>query len=216
MQTKLPAKFLGADQPPITLLKLILNSIKRMFAASPMEIPSGQRMFAQVVPVIEGVVELQPGNSTCRVFTMRTLGALFFVPALYNLNIEIEYVIDGSMNHDTVSYQINVRSSLRAIIWGSIWGSLVGCFVREHLLHETFVKILTMSPDSTYILRFVVQMVVSVFIGAVVVVAFARKKDVQPILSIEDFWGGLFVGFLSSYGGQAFLNQVFEGPIGRP
>jgi hypothetical protein len=42
-------------------------------------------------------------------------------------------------------------------------------------------------------------------ISGIVVVAFARKKDAQPILSVEDFWGGVFVGFLVGYTGKSFL-----------
>jgi uncharacterized YccA/Bax inhibitor family protein len=44
--------------------------------------------------------------------------------------------------------------------------------------------------------------------AAMVVVAFARKKEAQPILSIEDFYEGLFIGFLCAYGGNALLNKI--------
>ena len=53
-----------------------------------------------------------------------------------------------------------------------------------------------------------IALLTAVIIASIVVVAFARKKDAQPILSIEDFYGGLFIGFLSAYGGSALLQQV--------
>jgi hypothetical protein len=47
-----------------------------------------------------------------------------------------------------------------------------------------------------------------------VVVAFARKRDTQPILSIEDFWGGLFIGAMTGYTGKSALNQILPKTTG--
>jgi hypothetical protein len=158
-------------------------------------------------------VELQPGNSTVKVFTVRTVNALFFVPSLYNLNIEVEYKIDEKTNHDTVAYEMNVRAPLGAIITGSAIGSIVGYLVRAGLDPTILIKVLTThTPEET--IRFWAGLVTAILIGGIVVVAFARKKDAQPILSIEDFWGGLFVGFLSAYGGEGLLKQVTGGGSG--
>jgi hypothetical protein len=35
-----------------------------------------------------------------------------------------------------------------------------------------------------------------------------RKKDVQPFLTIEDFWGGILLGFLVGTNGQMFLGLI--------
>jgi hypothetical protein len=43
------------------------------------------------------------------------------------------------------------------------------------------------------------------------VVAFARKKDAQPFISIEDFYGGFFVGFSAGYVGKSLLAAVLNG-----
>ncbi len=40
--------------------------------------------------------------------------------------------------------------------------------------------------------------------SAILVVSFARKSGVQQIVSVEDFWGGLFLGFLTGFLGQKF------------
>ena len=34
------------------------------------------------------------------------------------------------------------------------------------------------------------------------------KKDVQPFVTIEDFWGGILLGFLVGTSGQVFLGLL--------
>ncbi|HSF51191.1 MAG TPA: hypothetical protein VLA74_10565 [Nitrososphaeraceae archaeon] len=36
-----------------------------------------------------------------------------------------------------------------------------------------------------------------------------RKKDVQPFLTVEDFWGGLLLGFFVGYIGKSFIDRFF-------
>ena len=40
------------------------------------------------------------------------------------------------------------------------------------------------------------------------VVLFARKKDVQPLIAIEDFWGGIAIGFLVAYSGPQLIKNL--------
>lgn len=47
-----------------------------------------------------------------------------------------------------------------------------------------------------------------ILIAAVVVVAFARKKDAQPFITVEDFYGGSFVGFVAGYVGFPLLDSI--------
>jgi hypothetical protein len=44
-----------------------------------------------------------------------------------------------------------------------------------------------------------------ILIRWVVVAAFARKKDAQPFLSVEDYYGGFFVGILAGYNGDSLF-----------
>ncbi len=62
-----------------------------------------------------------------------------------------------------------------------------------------------------------VSVVLSVVLSTIVIVAFARKKDAQPFMSVEDFYGGLFVGFLVGYNGDSWVHFVVDGnPAGQP
>jgi hypothetical protein len=215
--TKLPAKFVTSSGPWKGFLEEgedLLRQITHARSLRPLLGSSGgevvQAMGQAGASGQDPEVELQPGNSTVKVFTVRTVNALFFVPSLYNLNIEVEYKIDEKTNHDTVAYEMNVRAPLGAIITGSVIGSIVGYFVRAGLDPTILINLLT-TPTTEGCIRFWTGLLTAVLIGGVVVVAFARKKDAQPILSIEDFWGGLFVGFLSAYGGEGLLKQVTGG-----
>jgi hypothetical protein len=48
------------------------------------------------------------------------------------------------------------------------------------------------------------SLLLALILSAITVVSFARKSGVQQIVSIEDFWGGLFLGFLIGFFGQSF------------
>jgi hypothetical protein len=52
-----------------------------------------------------------------------------------------------------------------------------------------------------------ISLVGNMLLGVVIVIAFARKKESQPILTIEDFWGGVMIGAIASYSGQAMLDD---------
>ncbi|NEQ77883.1 MAG: hypothetical protein F6K24_29775 [Okeania sp. SIO2D1] len=43
-----------------------------------------------------------------------------------------------------------------------------------------------------------------------IIVAFARKSNVQQVVSVKDFWGGIFTGFLVGYTGEEFVKSLLE------
>jgi len=48
----------------------------------------------------------------------------------------------------------------------------------------------------------------------VVVVAFARKSSAQPLVSVEDFWGGMVIGFTVGYFGFNQFLHLFPAGSG--
>jgi hypothetical protein len=52
-------------------------------------------------------------------------------------------------------------------------------------------------------------------LSSMVVVAFARKSGVQKIISIEDFYGGLFLGFLIGFSGPEYAINLITGQGGH-
>lgn len=146
-------------------------------------------------------VTLQPGNTIIYEFKLRTRQTIFFTPAVHNLNAQVQYEMGGTINHDAVKYQLNIRAPFKALIYGSVIGSIVGTLLR-------FTNEAIALKGSIFVPEFYLSIVTGILIGAVLVIAFARKKDAQPFITIEDFWGGFFIGFLAGYVGKSMLDTL--------
>jgi hypothetical protein len=133
-------------------------------------------------------------------FTIKTRKSTFLVPSTYNFHIEIEYEINGKVNHDAVKQQFTIRTPLRGVIQSGALGSIIG----------TSIKILADKNDVSALFKATAAsaIVLNVLLATVLIVAFARKKDAQPFITIEDFWGGFFAGFVAGYLGIAVLNKI--------
>ena len=151
----------------------------------------------QTEPTIER--ELQPGNSTTRVFTLYTRRTVWFTPSTYKLQIEVEYEFEGKRNIDTIEHELQVNASFLSIIFGAVLGSVGGWYAREFSTDQA-----TTNGSTSWL----VSLTVSVVLAIMACVLFARKKDVQPIIAVEDFWGGVAIGFLTGYVGSEFLDPV--------
>jgi hypothetical protein len=142
---------------------------------------------------------LQPGNSTTRIFKIKSRGILSLRPSMYRLNIEVEYELAGVKNIDTVEHTIQIRAAMLSMMFGAMLGGFLGTVAAGGMEAVTGVRALR-------------KLVPSLVISAVSIVLFARKKDVQPIIAIEDFWGGLAIGFLIGYSGPRVLGSLLEPP----
>jgi hypothetical protein len=89
---------------------------------------------------------------------------------------------------------------------GAILGAASGHILKDIFEKQIFTAVMA-NPTAIGILAWLIPLLGSVLLGVVVVIAFSRKKDAQPILAIEDFWGGLFIGVMAGYGGKAALSQ---------
>lgn len=120
---------------------------------------------------------------------------MFFTPLKHRLNIQLRYLVGCNTHYQTVPYDLDIRASVTATSIGGAIGGAIGILVRE--------------PDiSAWATASVVfQAIVSVM----TVVALARKSDAQPLVSIEDFLGGLLLGFVVGYTGNNLFNQIVEG-----
>ena len=152
--------------------------------------------------------ELQPGNSIIHVFTLKTNRSIFFPPNVYQSSVRIEYEIDSARNIDVADYQLNIRAPLRAILFGSLIGAFFGFLLKDLTGDHIIESLPGYQHPMQALVSYLLSLITAMMIAGIAVVAFARKKDAQPILSIEDFWGGVFVGFMAGYTGKSFLEKV--------
>jgi hypothetical protein len=146
------------------------------------------------VPVV-----LLPGNSVVQHFVLKTTNWLTFTPIAHTFQIQVRYEMDGNKHIDTVPYALSIRAATASSLIGAILGSVLGSLVNTNVVFT----------DTGTALR--ALLTASIF-AVIIVVAFARKNSVQQIVSVEDFWGGMFIGFLVGYSGESFVSSIIGGP----
>jgi hypothetical protein len=148
-------------------------------------------------------VRLQPGDSVVRQFVLKTRSRLFFRPLSYTFQIQVNYSVDGVDHTGTIPYHLNIQAPLSSVTWGALVGAALGTVVKSFAAPNR-----TMS--GVRVQDVVQALAVSLMASFVIVVAFARKTSAQPLVSIEDFWGGMVVGFSVGYFGFNQFLHLFS------
>jgi hypothetical protein len=53
-----------------------------------------------------------------------------------------------------------------------------------------------------------ISTVLVTLLSAIAIIFMVRKSDTQSFVSVEDFWGGLLIGFLVGYTGTSFFESL--------
>jgi hypothetical protein len=151
---------------------------------------------------------IQPGCKYRADFNMKA-GWIFDVrprPDTYTISGEVEYKDNSSSNifYKQINIEINLYPSFSSMIGGALAGSILGTLVRALTSEDNTLT--SGAPVSEKIAIFIAPLIFSFVIGLVL----TRKKDVQPFLTIEDFWGGIVLGFSVGYLGQDFIKNYFN------
>jgi len=153
-----------------------------------------------------GIV-LQPGDSLVKHFVLKTTKWLFFPPINHTFQIQVRYEVDEKAHIDTLPFSINIRAPMRSSIVGAVIGGFFGHMARD-------------SNNLSDLLSFnkplLVGLLRTIIFSLIVIVAFARKSSVQQVVSVEDFWGGVFTGFLVGYTGEEFIKSVLGSTTAMP
>jgi len=162
----------------------------------------------QTSQLIPPPILLQPDDSIVKHFILKTREKWRFTPIALTLEIQVKYGVDHREHLDTAKVDLAIQSSLSSIALGAIVGGLAGSAVTI-----IYKKMYVQGPlnVSSYIL-------LSLILSTMVVVAFARKSGVQKIISIEDFYGGLFLGFMVGLSGPEYAINMIVGqqPVNAP
>lgn len=140
-------------------------------------------------------LKLSPGESHADSFFGRTHKFLTFRPDKYLLMLWVDYSTEKDEFIREVQVEsVDVLASIKSIVIGAIIGGLMGATVR------IFSK--------PYDVRTLVELLGSVILSVLAVIALSRKTGAQTLITIQDFWGGILVGFLVGYSGKTFFEQL--------
>lgn len=158
---------------------------------------------------------LQPGNTVVYSVILNVRKSLLFSPSKYRLQFNANYSFNSPLQRkkeeaelkedglftNTIAYELSIRSSIYSVITGSAAGGLIGGAAR-------ILQVATPSFNQIFTMSNLIAMVVAVILSMVAIVFMARKSDAQSFVSVEDFWGGLLVGFLVGYTGTSFFENL--------
>nr|WP_315230869.1 hypothetical protein [uncultured Albidiferax sp.] len=147
-------------------------------------------------------VPLQPSNVASFTIAVRAKSSLLFSPAQYRLQFNVAYHFgDESALHVTsVSHTVTVRAPTSAVLIGSAVGSVAGVSARYFASPSQFSDYGSLA----------VKALLAVILGLVAVVFMSRKSEKQSFISVEDFWGGMVIGFLVAYSGAEAISDVMN------
>lgn len=152
---------------------------------------------------------LQPGSTD--VWTIR-LGSgrnPFFIPARYNLQLTVIYSLEQPTDDEEASSQEAYSNTtaftvpVRAALWSVILGGIVGGVGRSLQSSKTMGALIGPHTGAT-----VGALVLSIILSGAAVIFSARKAEAQSFITVEDFWGGVLVGFLIGYSGTAAFTKI--------
>lgn len=172
---------------------------------------------AERVPLVSSLppgAALQPGSTDVWTIRLGSRRTPFFVPAKFKLQLTVIYGLEpppsDEQAHDTrdlysntSSFTAQVRAALWSVILGGVAGGITGSIARS--LQGTGGAVAFSGPHANSTIgAFLLAAILS---GAAVVFS-ARKSDTQSFVTVEDFWGGLLVGFLIGYSGTAAFAKI--------
>jgi hypothetical protein len=146
-------------------------------------------------------VTLQPGDSVVRQFVLRTRSRILFTPLAHTFEIQATYSVDGLDHTVSIPFRLNIRAAMSSIIIGAILGAVLGGVVRGLSTHGSSGSLQDIARGTA----------VAVLASIAVVAAFARRSNAQPFVSVEDFWGGIVIGFSVGFFGFSQFAHLLGG-----
>jgi hypothetical protein len=161
---------------------------------------------------------LQPSSTAVYTVLLNVKRSFIFPPSNYFLQFSVNFSFERphSDNADrqetletlmtnTVSHEIAIRPSVYSLIGGAAIGGISGAIARVLKASGQFdLSSLTWSAGVSGAFA----VVLAVILSAVSIIFVARKSEAQSFISVEDFWGGLLIGFFVGYTGTEFFADL--------
>lgn len=111
-------------------------------------------------------------------------------PDTYAVSAEVTYSLDNTTHHRQISLDLSIFPPVSGMLGGTLLGSFLGTITRN---------------IDNIGMGIVPVLFVNLILGFIAGVILMRKKDVQPFVTVEDFWGGTLLGFLVGFAGVEFF-----------
>src|ERR687891_597344 len=148
------------------------------------------------------IVEYEPITTTTTAQSGPTLPATTFLPSRSNI---------GNSYFASESIDLSLFPSFGSMLTGALAGALLGTIVRNS---EKVAQIPVIVNQAELVQQIMGIFIVPLIFGLIAGLILMRKKDVQPFLTIEDFWGGIVVGFAVGYGGSDIVTRLLPSDLG--
>lgn len=162
---------------------------------------------------------LQPGSTVVNTALLFVEKSLVFTPSQYRLQFNVNYSftpknekkleeynnVEEELFTNTIAHELSIRPSVYSVIIGSALGGFFGAIAR---FLQVTPPMQWQTLRYTDILSFGVAIILAVILSCVAIVFMARKSESQSFVSVEDFWGGLLIGFFVGYTGASFFETL--------
>ncbi|RKE22954.1 hypothetical protein [Streptomyces sp. TLI_171] len=181
---------------------------------------------ARLIGSLPAGAALEPGCTDVWTIRLGTGRGPFFIPAKYHLQMTVIYGFEAGpaparadsrddppqvppagtrrrIFSNTTSCTVPVKSALRNVMLGGVVGGLVGSAARSLQSVRTDGFLSHGHPGVA-----AVSLALSAILSWAAIIFSARKSEAQSFITVEDFWGGLLVGFLIGYSGTAAFTEI--------
>ncbi len=154
---------------------------------------------------------LHPGETAVYRALLKTKATVFFRPIQYMLHFNVLYTFSPEpsrvpdprwLHANTTAKSILIRAPIQSVMLGAAIGGLAGFFARQ-------AQLISSGGAAPFGLgEMAVSAFLTVVLSVVAVVFVARKSEAQSVVSVEDFWGGIVIGFLIGYTGSTAFESL--------
>ncbi|TQK80172.1 hypothetical protein FB563_7348 [Streptomyces puniciscabiei] len=162
---------------------------------------------------------LEPGCTDVQTIRLGTRRNPLFLPARYHLQLTVIYTVEPPRDpaadtaadsphqrvfSNTTSFTVPVKAALWKVMSGGVIGGFLGGVGRalQQTRHPGALI------ETARLLPLIGALLLAVILSGVAIIFSARKSDAQSFVTVEDFWGGLLVGFLIGYSGTAAFSDI--------